>query len=417
MSDATTSLVKVAPSRILVIGGGFAGRKLIRCLCAYYTVPIMDITLVDAKSFFEFTPSALRCIVQPANARTCVIPQQVPAGSKTKCKLVTGTVVSVGINEAFEGEATLGDGRVIPFDAAVLAMGSNYAAPIKPDMTTRASVAERIAQYEHAHAHLSNAHDVVVVGGGTVGVEMAAEVAGHWTGRQAKRVTLITASERLLNRMPARASRLATAWLEKYGVCVITNARVRDAAGGGRAIRDGAVTLDDGRRIKADIVYTCLGAPPCTSNFTIRGVTVGSPIAVADTGQVLDDKHKPIPNLFAAGDVCSSAGEKNALNADLNAALCARNVQRTLFNGGALARWPADICHGSRKSPDVVVVSLYKWCAIMQVNSIVFSGLLPALMKVVIEFMQIRTAKEDIVITYLWSVAEALTIFVASYIP
>ena len=53
----------------------------------------------------------------------------------------------------------------------------------------------------------------------------------------------------------------------------------------------------------------------------------------------------------------------------------------------------------------------------MQVNSIVFSGLLPALMKVVIEFMQIRTAKEDIVITYLWSVAEALTIFVASYIP
>jgi NADH dehydrogenase FAD-containing subunit len=40
------------------------------------------------------------------------------------------------------------------------------------------------------------ASSVLVVGGGTVGVELAAEVAGHFTGMRRKAVTLVCSTPR-----------------------------------------------------------------------------------------------------------------------------------------------------------------------------------------------------------------------------
>ena len=54
--------------RVVVIGGGFAGRRAFRMLKHEF-----DTTLVDAKGFFEFTPAALRCIVEPTHAKTVVL--------------------------------------------------------------------------------------------------------------------------------------------------------------------------------------------------------------------------------------------------------------------------------------------------------------------------------------------------------
>lgn len=394
---------------VLVVGGGFAGRKAQRLL----QDEGMQTKLMDAKGYFEYTPSALRCMVEPSHAKNCVLPQ--PAGT------ITGTLKAV---DAKRNEAHTDGGQVVKFDGVILALGSSYAAPIRPEQTWRGTVEARVQEYERAHGTLAAATHIVVVGGGTVGVELAAELAGHWTGRNAKRVTLITASERLLNRMPARAGRLATAWLEHRGVNIITDARVRNATAGSKAIEGGVITLDNGRTVKADLLFPCLGSPPCTQHVAIAGTTIpqGVTIGVTSTGQVLDANRQPLAHVYAAGDACSSSGEKNALNADLNAKLCVRNLCATLRSGkdapsAPLATWPSDVCFGRRKSPDVVVVSLYKWCAIMQINSIVFSGAFPAFVKWMIEFMQLRTAKGDTVITGLWNMAETLTIFVASFIP
>ena len=279
-----------------------------------------------------------------------------PSGS------VVGTLSSL---DGSAGEACLADGRKLAFDVCILALGSGYAEPIKPNATFPSTVPDRLAEYDRAHTSLAAATSVVVVGGGTVGVELAAEIVGKWTGRGAKKVTLVTSGKALLGRMPARAGRLAAAWLRARGVELVENTRVASFGE-----HDGVVVLESGRRIPADVVYRCLGSPPCTSQLAIADAAPpeGAAIAVSDSLQVLRSKSvgggDVVSNVFVAGDACSASGEKNALNADLNAALCATNATKILFNGSGggegLARWPMDVCFGRRRSSDVVVVSVVK---------------------------------------------------------
>ena len=58
--------------------------------------------------------------------------------------------------------------------------GSAYVEPVKSDPVKASSVAERIRQFQVAHDALKSCKDVVVVGGGFVGVELAAEIVGKW---------------------------------------------------------------------------------------------------------------------------------------------------------------------------------------------------------------------------------------------
>jgi hypothetical protein len=61
---------------VVVIGGQFAGQRIYRLLAADYTV-----VLVDSKGYFEFTPSVLRCFVEPAAAAAILVEQ--PRGAIT----------------------------------------------------------------------------------------------------------------------------------------------------------------------------------------------------------------------------------------------------------------------------------------------------------------------------------------------
>ena len=45
--------------RVVIVGGGFAGRRALRVLQNDF-----DVRLVDAKGYWEYTPAALRCLVR-----------------------------------------------------------------------------------------------------------------------------------------------------------------------------------------------------------------------------------------------------------------------------------------------------------------------------------------------------------------
>ena len=156
--------------------------------------------LVDAKGYWEYTPGALRCLVEPSAARWMV--QAQPRGT------VRATAVGLETSDG-DSAATavkLSDGTKLRADHVVLATGSTYPAPIKPAGGQVSSPEERRKHIYAAHEELSSAASVLIVGGGTVGVELAAEIAGKW-GRH-KVVTLVTPKDRLLERMPPRAGRL-----------------------------------------------------------------------------------------------------------------------------------------------------------------------------------------------------------------
>jgi len=394
--------------RVVIVGGGFAGRRAQRLLEKNF-----DTTLIDAKGFFEYTPAALRCMVKPSHASRATLPQ--PRGT------VTGTVVDVqpGINDQ-PGEVLLGDGRKFSFDYCLIATGSSYTTPIRPDETLPSDVKERRAQFEAAQNEISAAGSVVVVGGGTVGVELAAEIIGQWPN---KSVTLVASQERLLDRMPIAASVYANKWLSARGVSLVLGERVTDWGEAhepsiGKAMRTRTLVTDQGREIQADLVYKCLGFRPC-------GAVASAGLCASDW----ESGSKPrgaIPvnsflqvegcsNVFAVGDCCSSPEEKNALNADLAATCASQNILRKSRGESDLLRFPGGVCHGAPRVPDLVCVSLAASHGILQFNRLVVAGRLPALAKWIIEFFQVNIAAGSRFWNAIWTAQEGASVWLGKY--
>jgi apoptosis-inducing factor 2 len=313
----------------------------------------------------------------------------------------------------------LSDGRKLSADYVVLATGSSYAFPIKAIHDRASTVEERRNDLLDAHKVLEAAPSVLIIGGGTVGVELAAEIVGVW-GR-AKAVTLITPHNRLLERMPLRAGKLAADWLKRKGVRVILNDRVEDWGG---APREGAslerfgrkwtLRTKQGQELRASLVYPCIGGRPCG-----EPTKMNIPSAVGSHGEILvDDTFRVdgLLNVFAVGDCAGMPEEKNAFTADLNATAVAANII-SLHRGESPSYhpYPRIVC-GSDKVPAIAVVSLYKWNGIMQFNSLVISGILAAFVKWFIETLQVYSARGVFGATFLWDLVEVTNLFLARFL-
>lgn len=260
----------------------------------------------------------------------------------------------------------LSDGSRLRTDWVLFASGSGYAAPIKAEPGEVGGAAARRASYRAVTTRLEAAHSVVVVGGGTVGVEMAAEVAARYGPR--KHVTLVASSPRLLERMPPKAGRLAAEWLQAAGVTVVLGERVAswggaDAAGWGQP---GAWKLrtSAGRELTAGAVFNCAGGKPHTQFLAaVAGCCDARGALVVDANL----KVCALANAYAAGDCAAHGAEANAMLADLTASVAAANVlaeaRAGKRRGGAegaaprLRPFPRAAC-GADRVPDIAAVSL-----------------------------------------------------------
>lgn len=74
------------------------------------------------------------------------------------------------------------------------------------------------------------------------------------------------------------------------------------------------------------------------------------------------------------------------------------------------------VCHGRSTVPTIACVSLYKWSGVMQFNGLVLSGFVPALVKALIEYLQLSTASECAIQTGAWDIIERVNIFLGRYL-
>lgn len=137
---------------------------------------------------------------------------------------------------------------------------------------------------------LGPAQNIVVIGGGFIGLEVAAG------GRKFnKSVTVLEAAPRLMAR--AVSPYLSEAYLElhrDHGVEILLDAMVSEIAGaGGRA---NAVRLKDGRSFAADLVIHATGLAPNTELAVAAGLEGKDGIIVDACGRTSD------PQIVAAGD-------------------------------------------------------------------------------------------------------------------
>lgn len=361
-------------------------------------------TLVDLKDFFEYTPGVLRLFVEPSHLRRIAKP--LPS---RRCRTLVAEVLDVAPSELTLRYPTGATGT-LSFDYLMLACGSLYPSvdgkQVVKAGAEQSSLQAREATWAAAAEKLKTAEDAIVVGGGPVGVELAAEIAEVYPE---KRVVLISRSERLCAALPHRVGDICARWLQKRNVEV----RRGEAT---TAIGADYVTLEDGRTLRADVVYNCAGALP------------NSPMLRTHFSHALDEKGRLIVNdhlqvegakhIFGMGDLIVHRSEELKLGhtAELNAHVAVHNLI-ALHEGKPeqLVAYPEG-AHGLSSSPQVFCVSLGKHAAALAFNGISVGGWLPAIMKWLLEWTKVAACEERPVGVLFWQFADFMTALISKYI-
>lgn len=136
----------------------------------------------------------------------------------------------------------------------------------------------------------AQARQVVVIGGGYIGLETSAVLAQHGLNP-----TVILPDDRLMRRLftPEMGAFFGRFYTER-GVTLKTNAKAT-AFNGDDHVR--AVVLDSGEELAADLVVAGIGVAPLTDLFTSSGLLITNGIVV---NEYLETN---LPNVYAAGDV------------------------------------------------------------------------------------------------------------------
>ena len=185
------------------------------------------------------------------------------------------------------------DGMSLPYDKLLLATG---AVPRRLALAEQAG--ERIAYLRTfgdalaIRAHLKPGRRVAIVGGGFIGLELAASAR-----KRGCEVTIVEAQPRILMRgVPEEIAGIVAARHLAEGVELICGTGLTAIAAGQNGVR---VALADGRAIDADLAVIGIGATPVTQLAESAGLTLDNGIAVDEFLRTSD------PHIYAAGDCCS----------------------------------------------------------------------------------------------------------------
>lgn len=343
--------------KVIIIGGGFAGSFVARKL----EREKFDVTLIDTKDYFEFTPSILRTIVEPEHIKKI---QVLHRHYLKKTKIIIGEVREISKNSVKV------DSKKLNFDYLVIASGSSYTLPIKEQNLV---ISTRANHLRDSYNDLCKAKKVLIVGGGLVGVELAAEILDCYNDKE---ITIVHAGESVIERNHKKAINLADKFLKKRGVNIIFNERVIQN-------KKGIFVTDKGTKIKPDMAFLCTGITPnfefMKKNFSYA-LNKRNQIEVNPYLQIKNNE-----NIFSAGDITSIKEEKTAQNAEKQAKIVVKNIC-SLEKKKKLYRYES--------KPNIMVISLGKRNGILTHKNFIIKGLIPAFMKNFIEYKSMRKYKK-----------------------
>ena len=334
--------------RVVVIGGGFAGAYIARRLEKYFSV-----TLIDTKDYFEFTPGILRTIVHPKHMKKI---QVLHKHYLSQTKFVHGEVKEFTTKEVILGK------KKIPYDYLFVCSGSRYNMPIKEKNIILPNRGDTLRK---AHGAVLAARNILIVGGGVVGVELAAEIVDFFPEKE---VLLLHGKNVLLERCPVKAQDYVENYLKKRKVEIMYNQRMEK--------QDGNLLFTDaGRKIHAELCFLCTGIVPNTDFFQKHfssSLNDKKQIKVEHTLQMKGQK-----TIFVVGDLNDICEEKTAQSAEKQAFVAVQNI---------FALEKGEKLYSYHTLPKVMVISLGRFDCILIYKNLTLTGILPALLKGVVEW-------------------------------
>jgi len=261
--------------RIIVLGAGFGGLRTALLLSQKLKEGEAEVVLVDRNSYQTYTP-ALYEVATAYRDGALAISQADEAAFKGRLggsvafdvrSVVEHTPIifmqdEVASINARSSRIVLRDGGELPFDYAVIALGSTTAffgvEGARENCIAVKSIEDALRlrhQIEAAFEMVPNGHQmtIAVVGGGLTGFEVISEAAlfVHHLKRRAKkenlrvRLMLIEAGNSILAATPAPMRERASTRLAALGVTVMTNAAVTRAEKGGLYFASGGFLKTD----------------------------------------------------------------------------------------------------------------------------------------------------------------------------
>lgn len=219
---------------------------------------------------------------------------------------------------------SMDDGSGVGYDKLVLAAGArNRLLPVPGANFENVLYVRTLDEAATFKDRLVHAQEVVVIGGGFVGLELAAVAASL-----GKSVTVVEALPRLMSRVVAPpVSEFFFDLHTSKGVKVVCGAAVSELSGVNRRVA--GVVLSDGARYPADVVLVGIGIVPNYELARESGLPTSNGIAVDESLQT------PDANIFAIGDCAEfpcafAAGQRLRLESVQNAADQAQNVAASI---------------------------------------------------------------------------------------
>jgi 3-phenylpropionate/trans-cinnamate dioxygenase ferredoxin reductase subunit len=209
----------------------------------------------------------------------------------------------VGISRA-EKQIEIASGGNLSYDSLVLAVGaSNRKLPVPGAELDGVLYLRSLAEAIFIKKRIEEAQEIVVVGGGFIGLELAAVAS-----TLGKNVTVIEALPRVMARVVAPIiSEFFRDLHTSRGVKICCGATVTEIRGTEGRVRE--VVLSDGSVCAADLVLVGIGVAPNTELARVAGLAISNGIAVDEQLQTADRNVYAIgdcaeyPNAFAGGRV------------------------------------------------------------------------------------------------------------------
>ena len=288
--------------KLLLLGGGHAQVHVLQAL-AREPLAGADVALITPFARQMYSGMVPGLVAGHYRAEQCAIALQ-PLADAARVQLIEGSAVAL---DAAARRVTLADGRVADYDVLSLDTGAVMDRGQLPGAREHGLFVRPIEHFVRLLDGLLDLAarkvlDVVVIGGGAAGVELALALQHRLAGRgeERARVALVTGGPDPLEGYAPGVMQRAAQALARHQVTVFRDSCV--------ALEPGAVVLGSGARLACD-------APVLATGAQAPAWLAGSGLALNERGFVLTGptlQSTSHAQVFAAGDVATRADVQHA---------------------------------------------------------------------------------------------------------
>jgi len=280
--------------KLVVIGNGMAGCRAVEEVIERDPARF-DVTIFGAEPRVNYNRIMLSPVLAGEKTFDEIVLNTAEWYEENGIELVSGDPV-VAIDRDRK-TVTSRSGRETPYDKLLIATGSDpFIIPIPGNDLDGVVTFRDLDDVDKMLSAAENGGDAVVIGGGLLGLEAA-----HGLALRGMKVTVVHLMPTLMERqLDEAAGWLLKQELEGRGQTILTGANTKAIYGvEGKVV---GIELEDGTRIKADIVVMAAGIRPATGLAKVAGLECERGIMV-DDHMVTSD-----PDILAVGECVQHRG-------------------------------------------------------------------------------------------------------------